>query len=297
MPGLGAVLAALGVGVAVAQVLPRDSGLAPGLKLAERTFLGAAVALLGLQVDAGALVDVGGEGLAVVLGVVVVTLGAGVLLGRRWGLSPACATLLALGQGVCGTAAVAAAAPAVRADDVDVGVAIGTINALATVGLVAVPSLAALAGLSPEATALLLGATLQSVGHVVAAGMAFDPDVGALALVVKMGRVATLPVVVLGLGLAHREGGSWRRALPPELVAFGLAAAAGSLGLVPASVVAWADTLTDLLLPVAMAAVGTSLRASTLRQQGLPAIGVGAVLFAAQVLVVGGWLLLGGAQP
>ena len=36
MPGLGAVLAALGVGVAVAQVLPRDSGLAPGLKLAER---------------------------------------------------------------------------------------------------------------------------------------------------------------------------------------------------------------------------------------------------------------------
>lgn len=286
--GLGVVVVALGLGAVVGNVVRVGEGpLAPGVTLVEKRGLAVAIALLGFGVDGAAVVGLGARGGPALVVALIGTLVGAVWLGRLLGVPPALALLVGAGQGICGTAAVAAVSPVVGARDEETGVAVGVVNALGTVGLVALPALGVAAGLSGDGMALVLGGALQSVGHAVAAGFGVSDEVGRATAVVKLARVATLPIVILALSW-RRGGARTAVGLPWEVAGFLVAAAAANLGLVPA---AWRAALGDAAevgLVLAMAAIGTRIRLAALRADGPRALALGAVLFAAQL----GWLFV-----
>lgn len=285
VPGFGSVALTLVLGLIVGNLGGADGRFAPGVRWVEKRLFAVLVAMLGFGLDLRA---VGGLGL-VALPSVVVALGATLALagplGKALGLTPALSLAVGAGQAICGTAAIAAAGPVVGADEEETGVAVGVIHALGTAGLFLLPPVALAMGLSPDGAGLLLGGTLQSVGHAVAAGFGVSEAVGSATTLVKLGRVATLPVVLLVLG-ALRGGARGGSRVPPEVVGFVVAAGLRTAGVLPGWAVTGLDVATDVVLGLAMAAIGTRVRLSALVGAGPAALALGAVLFAVQTGVV-----------
>lgn len=291
VPRVGAVPLAILLGIAVSAVRAPGARLGKGIGFAEKTVLAAAVVLLGVKLDLGLLSPLGGAAIALVVGVVVVTLLLGAPLARLLGLPGPLGVLLGVGSAICGTSAIAAAAPLVAEDGEQIGLSIAVVNLLGTVGMFIVPAIALALSLGEPAGALLVGGSLQAVGHVVAAGFALSDTVGRTATAVKMGRVFLLAPLILALGLLkgrtdradatspRRRGGR----LPGYLYGFVLLAVLASLGWLPARAVDPLDRLGKVLLAVAMAGVGLRIEVRSLIRRGPRALLAGALLFACQL--------------
>lgn len=283
VPHVGGISMAIVVGIVVGNLI-RLPVTGAGLRWCEKTLLAWSVALLGLGLDAGSLRELGGSSLGVVVAVVAITLLAGPVVARVAGVSRSHGTLLGVGSAICGASAIAAAAPIVARDAEEIGVSIGVVNLLGTVGIFLLPPLVAALGLDASGAALAVGGSLQAVGHVVAAGFAVSDPVGEAATAVKMFRVLLLGPVVIALGLLLRRSGERQGALVPAyIVVFILLAVAASLGVVPATVEHGVGVVSRAGLTVAMAAVGLRIELRALGTRGPRALLAGALLFALQL--------------
>lgn len=313
-PGLalvGPVVLALLVGVALGATAPvrrRATSLAPGVAVAARHVLKVGIVLLGVRLDARALVDLGPWVLAGgVLGAAV-AFAAVELAGRAARVPVDLRRSVAIGTAICGASAIAAALPVLRARPAHASAAIAAISLLGTAGVLAFAALAAVAPLPPELLAVLAGATLQEVGHVVAAGAAVGGAAGDLALPVKLARVVLLAPTLVLLALAARAGAgavpaagtepasaaaTRRPALvPPFVVGFLLLGAVASLGGLPPGSAAALAAAGSALTAAAMAAIGLGVDVRAVGAAGRAALALGAVGFAALAAVLGGYYAL-----
>lgn len=305
LPGFGLVgplVLALVVGAALGatSVVRRHQGaLAPGVRVAARIWLKLGIVLLGVRLDVRALVDLGPW---VLLGSV---LGAAtaftvVELVGRWGRVPVdLRRSVAIGTAICGASAIAAALPVLRARPAHASAAIGSISLLGTVGVLGFAAWDASAMAPAALVAALAGATLQEVGHVVAAGAAVGGAEGDLALLVKLSRVVLLAPVLLLLAAwtPAADGAAPRRglravALPPFVLGFLALGAATSAGLLPDALVAAASLTGTLLTAAAMAAIGLGVELRALGAAGRAAFALAALGFASMLAVLGTYYAL-----
>lgn len=283
LPGVSAILVALLLGMAAGHVLPRARHQA-GASWVVKHGLDVAVVLLGFGITLATARAVGLPGLALVALLVPATVGLFVLLGRLVRLRGHAPLLLGVGTAVCGASAVAAAAVAVRAKERDTAMALSAVGVLSSVGLVAFPLLGAAMGLDSTVYGAWAGASIHAVANAVGAGFALSPGAGEVATLVKLARVATLPLVVLALSLAtQRARGESRLRLPPMVWGFLIAALASNLFAWPDAVRDVVARLADVLFLVAMAALGltTDLRGGGAERARDVAL-----------LAVGGWALM-----
>jgi uncharacterized integral membrane protein (TIGR00698 family) len=235
-----------------------------------------------------------------VAGLIALTIGAGFLAARALGRDWRFALLTGGAVGICGAAAAMALAAALPRDgraERDALFTVVAVTALSTVAMVAYPVLFGALGLGDAAKGFLIGATIHDVAQVVGAGYSVSTEAGDVATVVKLMRVAALPLVLLLVIAALRAGGGAGGPVrvPGFLVAFAGIAGANALGLIPPGFAAAASDLSRWLLVTAIAALGvrTSLKA-------LGAVGGGhlAVLVAETLALLGAALalvMLGGA--
>lgn len=303
VPGLGPTTVAVVLGLLVANAGLQRPALAPGTAFASRRLLRTAVVLLGLQLPLSALVALGWEGLAVVLGVVVATFTGTLLLGRALGVSPARSLLVSTGFSICGASAVAAVEPLSKARKDDVSTAVALVTLCGSLAILVLPPLRGPLGLDPVAFGAWTGASVHDVGQVVATASRVD---GALqtAVVVKLARVAMLAPLVAAVGLAARraalragDGGAGpatgRRVplLPLFVVGFLVAAAVRTTGVLPAAALDAAQLVQTVLLVAALYALGTGIRLGVLVRTGGRSLVLG---LASWVLVAG--LAYGGVR-
>ena len=304
LPGLG-LLGTLGLALVLGLLCRALFGLpkaaAPGVTFSAKTLLNLGVILLGVRLNFALLYAAGPSVLLLDLLVV----GAGMLtierLGKRMGLTRGLRLALAVGSSICGPSAIAAAVPIIGASDDEVSVAVGTVSLLGALGAVGYILLAPLLELGPRVYGLMTGATLQSVGHVLAAGAAGGAGALDLATLTKLTRVALLAPVLLVVGwlLARygeagregagreetgREGAGLERIsspkarpplLPGFLIGFLALGALNSFGLIPRSLINILNPASVVLTTVAMAGIGLGVNFGVLRR-----IGGGAALLA-----------------
>ena len=131
----------------------------------------------------------------------IITIAFSLFLGKRLGFSEDYRFLIASGNAVCGSSAIAATAPVIGANEEDKGIAITVVNVTGTLLMFILPLLAGtLYRFETVQTSALLGGILQSVGHVVASGNMVNESVKDLATLFKIVRILFLVFVVLGLG-------------------------------------------------------------------------------------------------
>ena len=315
LPGLG-LLGTLGLalvlGLACRALFGLPKAAAPGVTFSAKTLLNLGVILLGVRLNFALLYAAGPSVLLLDLLVV----GAGMLtierLGKRMGLTRGLRLALAVGSSICGPSAIAAAVPIIGANDDEVSVAVGTVSLLGALGAVGYILLAPLLDLGPRAYGLMTGATLQSVGHVLAAGAAGGAGALDLATLTKLTRVALLAPVLLVVGwlLARygeagcketgREGAGLERIsspktrpplLPGFLIGFLALGTLNSFGLIPRSLINILNPASVVLTTVAMAGIGLGVNFGVLRRIGggaavLALLGFGMIIAVAALYTV-----------
>lgn len=262
-----------------------------GVQFSAHTLLSAGVILLGAKLNFELVREAGT--LVLLLDVLVITIGIIVIerLGKWLGLSRGLRLALALGSSICGAAAIAAAAPIIKAKDDELSVSVGVVSLLGALGAVGFILVAPLLD-SQVAYGLLTGASLQSVGHVLAAASSQGADVLELATVTKLTRVALLaPVLlVLGLVLERKSPATTNRRLPsiPKfLLGFLALGIVASLGIFPDTLKLIMNEASTLLTAIAMAGIGLGVDIAVLRRVGSGAVRVGVIGFAVILVVAG----------
>jgi uncharacterized integral membrane protein (TIGR00698 family) len=258
-----------------------------GTGFAARTLLRLAIALLGLQLALGKLVDLGWAGAVVVLTVVpatfLFTLGAGRLLNVPRELR----YLIAFGTSICGASAVMAGNTVVRGSEDEAAYGVACVTIFGTLAMLLYPLMPSLLHLDPYQFGLWAGASIHEIGQAVAAGYQNGTVSGEAATLAKLSRVLLLAPVVLSVGLviarqarrdaAAHQSGFGQVPMPWFIFAFLGLAAINSFGFIPASVQAKAPDVTGFLMTLALASMGLNTDASKLLARGWRPLLLGAL--------------------
>jgi uncharacterized integral membrane protein (TIGR00698 family) len=293
------VAVALGIGLRNVGWIP--DAAEPGLQLASTTLLRLGVVLLGFRLAVEDLLLLGVPTVVVVVVVVLATLGCTYWLGRLLSLPPKLALLTGTGFAICGATAIAAMREVIDADDDAPAFAIALVTIFGTLSIVVLPLIGEFLGLSAESFGQWAGAAVHDVGQVIATAATGGDDALAVAVVVKLLRVAMLGPLLVGFGLLwRRRGGEGRPAdrpglVPPFIVGFALAVGVRTTSLLPDRIVEMLRTAEGWSLTIALFAIGAGVRWRRLRFVGLRAFAMGliAFLFVAGLAYLGAWLVHG----
>jgi uncharacterized integral membrane protein (TIGR00698 family) len=303
---------ALALGLLVGAAPAVRARLLPGATLAARYALRVGIALLGARLTLDQLVATGLGSVAAIVLIVVAALILGTWIARRLGIRPPLSALVTVGMAICGNSAILALSPIIDAKHRDTAYAVSTITIFGLIGVVSLPLVGRLLGLSDPAFGTWAGLAVNDTAQVVATGYAYSPPAGDVATVVKLTRnLAILPVLLGASWLVARSARSSDtgpvgdrsrmaligRAVPWFVVGFVVFAALRSAGLLDAPLptgMTLADLcslMAGLLILVALAGVGlaTDIRA-------MLGVGPRPFLLGASMWVAIGMLGLGAAR-
>lgn len=289
-PAIGAVTLAILLGIAVGNLPFTGTRALPGFAFAEKKLLPLAIVFLGAELQLRVLMALGSPTILLILIVVGVTLGLSLQLGRLLGFGRPLSLLIGVGTAICGASAIAAVAPLVKGNEEEIGLSVGAVNLLGALGIFLLPPLVLLLGLDAVVGGVVVGGSLQAVGHVVAAGYAINDETGAIALLVKMGRVLLLGPLTLLVSWLSANGATAETRQPVRvpnfIIGFFLMSVLVSWGSVPEGVVDLAKLAGKWLLLLAMAGIGLKIRLTAVFQQGPKTLLFGALLVTLQLIIV-----------
>lgn len=289
-PGLttfSPLILAIVLGIAFQNLIGTPAHARIGVAFALRRILRFAIILLGLQLTAAQIVDVGATGIAVITLTLVATFLFTTWFGRMLGVESKLTQLIAAGTSICGASAVIATNTVTDASDEDVAYAVACVTVFGSIAMFVYPLLPGFLHLGPRAYGLWAGASIHEIAQVVAAAFQDGHQSGEFGTITKLSRVAMLAPVVIGLGFManRRRRASGNHAsgagAPMPWFVLGFIALAGinSIVAIPAETKSILVAATTFLLSVALAAMGLSTDIAKLRAKGLRPLMLGAAAF------------------
>ena len=276
LPGMGVLspmILSIVLGMAFHNAIGTPASVRPGVAFSARKLLRLGIVLLGLQLTAAQVAQVGLAGLAILAAGVVSTFAVTVWLGRLLGVEPRLAELIAGGTSICGASAIVATNTVTEAPEEDVAYALACITLFGSVAMFLYPLLPGMLGLTPDSYGLWAGASIHEVAQVVGATFQAGQQAGEAGTIAKLSRVMMLAPTVMALGLlaARRRGvgaGRARAPVPWFVLGFVGVVVLNSVVPVPAEARAAAGVATTVLLSMALAALGLEASIARLRAKG-----------------------------
>lgn len=269
-----------------------ESGFKSGVKWAEKDLLMFAIALMGINLNFTMLANLGFKTILIIILGMAFTIFMGLLIGKLFKINPKLSLMIGIGNGVCGSSAIAATSGVAKVNNNDVGVSIALVNLMGTVGIFLAPFLAHLLGFTDIQAGIFTGNTLQAVGQAVAAGFSISPEAGHYATVVKMGRVLLLvPLVLILIYIAKRESKNngedvsekGKIGVPSFIIWFVAFSVVASFGWLPKEVETAISTTSHYITLIAMSAIGLMIHFGTIVKTAGTAFKVSSLLFALQL--------------
>jgi uncharacterized integral membrane protein (TIGR00698 family) len=219
------------------------------------------------------IAGLGWVALAAIIVIVALTMGSGVLAGRKTGFGTAFGTLAGGAVAICGASAAMALATTLgerRVSQAQLALVLVGISAMSAAAMVVYPILCHLLGYDDRQAGFVLGAAIHDVAQSLGAGYSFSPGAGQNAAIVKLARVALLaPALALaGYFFPGEDGRGSALRLPWFVVGFFVLAAINSTGYVPARLGDGATMLATGLLVCAVTATGIRSPMQTLLKAG-----------------------------
>lgn len=222
-------------------------------------------------------------------------------LGIKWlKMDKETAILVGAGASICGAAAVIATEPVVKAQSYKVTIAVATVVVFGTIAMFLYPALFEFGWLrdwlNPAQYGVYTGSTVHEVAQVVVAGNGISPEAGGLAVITKMIRVMLLApfLLILSFFLVGNRAGEplilthrIKQVKVPwfAFIFIGVVALHTwvPFGQTTVANMVWLD---NLLLTMAMFALGLTTHVNAIKQAGIKPLILGTLLFA--------WLVIGG---
>ncbi|QFR34744.1 YeiH family protein [Ancylobacter sp. TS-1] len=284
---LSPMILAIVIGIGFHNLIGTPARAKAGVAFSMRRILRFAIVLLGLQLTAAQIAEVGASGVAVIALTLVATFLFTTSLGRLMGVERGLAELIAAGTSICGASAVIATNTVTRAPDEDVAYAVACVTVFGSLAMFVYPLLPGLLGLDAHAYGLWAGASIHEIAQVVAAAYQDGQAAGKFGTIAKLSRVMLLAPVVLSLGFiasrraSHRgHGAGARPPVPWFVLGFIAMIAVNSVVTIPAEVKGALVGATTFLLSMALAAMGLETDIAKLRAKGLRPFLLGLAAFA-----------------
>lgn len=285
---IGSIAIAIILGALIGNTIPLDKKFNAGITYSEKTLLAVAISLLGINLDFNILLELGIETIFLIIISLFATLAFGNYVAKQNKFDTNFAQILSIGNGVCGSAAIAATKDIVKLDKEKSALAIAIVNLLGTVGLFILPIIAVLLGFSDIEIGILLGNTLQSVGHAVAAGFSVSEVAGQSATITKMGRILLLTPVIIWLiySVSKTSTDDIERKLeiPPFVFGFIFFSILATSGVLPANIIETISWLCKFTLLLAMSAIGLKISFTAIKQSGWDAFVLAGYIFKFQII-------------
>ena len=277
---IGASVIALFIGMLVNALYKPNAVTQPGVRFTSKKILKFAIILLGASLNIRTVLTVGRFSLTVMVFTLATCFGLGALIGKALGLNWKTASLINAGTGICGGSAIAAIAPVIEADDMDVAYGLSATFLFDMAMIVVFPLLGRALGLSDAAFGLWAGTAVNDTSSVVATGYAFSEAAGDFATMVKLTRtLSIIPAVLafsaINLHIKKKEqaGASAAkvrisRIFPWFILGFLAMSGLTSLGLIPANAASMLKEASKFLMVAALAAIGLNTDFRTLCRSG-----------------------------
>lgn len=265
---IGASVIALFIGMLVNAFYKPNAVTQPGIKFTPKKILKFAIILLGASLNIRTVLTVGRFSLTVMVFTLATCFGLGALIGKALGLNWKTASLINAGTGICGGSAIAAIAPVIEADDMDVAYGLSATFLFDMAMIVVFPLLGRALGLSDAAFGLWAGTAVNDTSSVVATGYAFSEAAGDFATMVKLTRtLSIIPAVLafsaINLHIKKKEQAgasaakvSISKIFPWFILGFLAMSGLTSLGLIPANAASMLKEASKFLMVAALAAIG-----------------------------------------
>lgn len=279
---MGTMVTAILLGITWRAVMNVPLEAKTGIDFTAKIILRLGIILMGVRLNIDDIISAGPR--IVLLDITVITFAIIFIyfLGRQMQVDKKMALLTGVGTGVCGAAAVAAAAPVVDATEEQTAISVAIVALLGTIGTVVYTFLLKAGVMAGRLYGIFAGSTLHELAHVVAAAQPAGATATDIAVLVKLGRVALLAPAVLVIGLLFKRKQATGqkpglRNLPIPWFIFGFLGVSiiNTTGILPHQVIAFILNLSIFLLTMAMAALGLNVDISSFRRLGIKSFAIG----------------------
>lgn len=272
--------------------------LKEGLTFTSKRVLKFAIILLGLSLSIGTVIEVGKLSLIVMVFTLLTCFGGGYFIGKALKLNWKTSNLISAGTGICGGSAIAALAPVIDADDMDIAYGMSATFIFDMVMILMFPIMGGWLNLSDMAYGLWAGTAVNDTSSVVAAGFAYSEAAGDFATMVKLTRtLSIIPVVlifaVINTRLKQKQSGikgektkvKFTKLFPWFILGFLAMAVINSIGIVPTAVSSLAKDISKFLMVSALAAIGLNTDFKKMAKSGARPMLHGFIISALVVIV------------
>ena len=300
VPVAGGPVMAILLGMVITMFWEKKGDAAPGIQWTSKIILQAAVVFLGFGLDLHQVAATGQQSLPIIVCTITTSLVIAWGMQRLFSIPVRISTLVGVGSSSCGGSAIAAAAPAIRANDEEVAQAVSVIfffNVLAAIFFPLLGSALGFSTVSGEGFGIFAGTAVNDTSSVTAAAAAWDSmwNLGTAtldkAVTVKLTRTLAIIPITIGLSLYYGKKGNAAggqkfravQAVPVFVFYFVLASIVTTIALqlgIGASFFAPMKTLSRFLIVMAMAAIGLNSNIVKLIRTGGKPILLGACCWA-----------------
>ena len=304
VPALGAAPIAIFLGMFVGNIFLNQKVFQRGYKFSESDLLSYSIVLLGATLSISPISEIGLNGVMFIVLQMTATIIGALYIGKKLGFAQNFRFLMASGNAVCGSSAIAATAPVIDADDNDKGIAITIVNVTGIVLMFLLPLLGDILYKNDTLhTSAIIGGILQSMGQVVASGAMVNEGVKDLSTIFKIVRIIFLVVVVFVFGhlknktnkeIAVEEVEDVKNRkikVPWYVIGFFIMCGLFSVNIISSDLSALCKEVSKVLEIIALAAIGLRVNIRELIKQGknatLYAMFVGLVQIVSAVVLIG----------
>lgn len=194
----------------IALALGLGMALTIGNPFAEKTgkfnryLLRGSVILLGFGMDLHSVIKAGKDGILFTVTTIFGTLILGYFIGKFLKINGKTSALISSGTAICGGSAIAAVAPAIRADTDETSVSLGTIFILNSVALFIFPIIGHWLGLTENQFGIWAAIAIHDTSSVVGAGAKYGNEALQIATTVKLARALWIAPIAFMFAFFYR---------------------------------------------------------------------------------------------
>ncbi len=171
---------------------------------ATRILLRGSVILLGFGMNLTTVVKAGKDGILFTIATIFGTLLLGFFIGKLLKINGKTSDLISAGTAICGGSAIAAVAPAIRADADETSVSLGTVFILNSVALFTFPIIGHALGLTEHQFGVWAAIAIHDTSSVVGAAAKYGDEALQIATTVKLARALWIAPVALLFAFIYR---------------------------------------------------------------------------------------------
>lgn len=307
IPSVGGAPLAIFLGLIAGNTFAKSKKFAAGSKFSESDLLSYSIVLLGGTLSINTILQLGFSGIFFIILQMGLTIALTMFIGKKLGFSKHFSALMASGNAVCGSSAIGATSPVIKANDNDKGISITIVNLTGTLLMFALLPIANLLyNFNTLETSALLGGILQSVGQVIAAGSMVNHKVLELATIFKIVRIVFLVIVVFWCSKEFKNNNVEKEieadtkisleneayskqknslSIPWYIIGFFILCALFSLGLIPDAFSKTFKLISSKFEIIALAGIGMRINISELIKQGPKASLYGILVGISQIVI------------